>query len=51
MFTVEDSKEKVIEAMKLGARDYIIRSLSKNSFQGKAKFLFKYQVFSNTYTK
>ena len=41
MVTVEDSKEKVIEAMKLGIRDYIVKPLSKNSFQDKVRSLLK----------
>jgi len=41
MVTVEDSKEKVIEAMKLGIRDYIVKPLSMNSFQHKVKTLLK----------
>ena len=41
MVTVEDSKEKVTEAMKLGIRDYIVKPLSMNSFQHKVKTLLK----------
>ncbi len=41
MVTVEDSKEKVIEALKLGIRDYIVKPLSKNSFESKVKSLLK----------
>jgi PleD family two-component response regulator len=41
MVTVEDSKEKVIEAMKLGIRDYIVKPLQKSSFEAKVKTLLK----------
>ena len=41
MVTVEDSKEKVIEAMKLGIRDYIVKPLQKSSFVAKVKTLLK----------
>ena len=41
MVTVEDSKEKVVEAMKLGIRDYIVKPLHKNSFESKVKTLLK----------
>ena len=41
MVTVEDSKEKVIEALKLGIRDYIVKPLSKKSFEEKVKTLLK----------
>lgn len=41
MVTVEDSKEKVIEALKLGIRDYIVKPLSKKSFEEKVKALLK----------
>ncbi len=41
MVTVEDSKEKVIEALKLGIRDYIVKPVSKNSFESKVKSLLK----------
>ena len=40
MVTVEDSKEKVVEALKVGVRDYIVKPLSKNSFEDKVKTLF-----------
>ena len=39
MVTVEDSKEKVVEALKLGIRDYIVKPLSSKSFEGKVKSL------------
>ena len=41
MVTVEDSKEKVIEALKLGIRDYIVKPLQKSSFVAKVKTLLK----------
>ena len=41
MVTVEDSKERVIEALKFGIRDYIVKPLSSESFEGKVKFLLK----------
>ena len=41
MVTVEDSKEKVIEAMKLGIRDYIVKPLQKSGFEAKVKTLLK----------
>ena len=41
MVTVEDSKEKVVEALKLGIRDYIVKPLSSKSFEGKVKSLLK----------
>jgi len=41
MVTVEDSKERVIEALKLGIRDYIVKPLSSKSFEGKVKSLLK----------
>jgi two-component system, chemotaxis family, chemotaxis protein CheY len=41
MVTMEDSKEKVVEAMKLGIRDYIVKPLHKNSFESKVKTLLK----------
>jgi len=41
MVTVEDSREKVIEALKLGIRDYIVKPLSSKSFEGKVKSLLK----------
>ena len=33
MLTVEDSKEKVIEASQFGVKDYIIKPLSKTQFE------------------
>ena len=42
MVTVEDSKEKVVEALKVGVRDYIVKPLSKNSFEDKVKTLLKF---------
>ena len=39
MVTVEDSKERVVEALKLGIRDYIVKPLSSKSFEGKVKSL------------
>ena len=41
MVTVEDSKEKVVEALKLGIRDYIVKPLQKSSFENKVKTLLK----------
>ena len=41
MVTVEDSKERVVEALKLGIRDYIVKHLSSKSFEGKVKPLLK----------
>ena len=41
MVTVEDSKEKVVEALKLGIRDYIVKPLSSRSFEAKVKSLLK----------
>ena len=41
MVTVEDSREKVIEALKLGIRDYIVKPLSSKSFEGKVKSILK----------
>jgi DNA-binding response OmpR family regulator len=41
MVTVEDSKERVIEALKFGIRDYIVQPLSSKSFEGKVKSLLK----------
>ena len=35
MVTVGDSKERVVEALKLGTRDYIVKPLSSKSFEGK----------------
>ncbi len=42
MVTVEDSKEKVVEALTIGIRDYIVKPLSKNSFESKVKTLLKF---------
>ncbi len=42
MVTVEDSKEKVVEALTIGIRDYIVKPLSKNSFESKVKPLLKF---------
>ena len=39
--TVEDSKERVVEALKFGIRDYIVKPLSSKSFEGKVKPLLK----------
>ena len=41
MVTVGDSKERVVEALKLGIRDYIVKPLSSKSFEGKVKSLLK----------
>ena len=41
MVTVEDSKERVVEALKLGICDYIVKPLSSKSFEGKVKSLLK----------
>ena len=41
MVTVEDSKERVVEALKLGIRDYIVKPLSSKIFEGKVKPLLK----------
>ena len=41
MVTVEDSKEKVVEALKMGIRDYIVKPLHKSSFESKVKTLLK----------
>ena len=41
MVTVEDSKERVVEALKLGIRAYIVKPLSSKSFEGKVKSLLK----------
>jgi PleD family two-component response regulator len=41
MVTMEDSKEKVVEALKIGIRDYIVKPLSMNSFESKVKTLLK----------
>lgn len=42
MVTVEDSKEKVVEALKVGVRDYIVKPVSKDSFESKVKTLLKF---------
>jgi two-component system, chemotaxis family, chemotaxis protein CheY len=41
MVTVEDSKERVVEALKLGTHDYIVKSLSSKSFEDKVKSILK----------
>ena len=41
MVTVEDSKERVVEALKLGIRDYIVKPLFSKIFKGKVKSLLK----------
>ena len=41
MVNVEDSKERVVEGLKLGIRDYIVKPLSSKSFEGKVKPLLK----------
>ena len=41
MVTAEDSKERVVEALKLEIRDYIVKPLSSKSFEGKVKSLLK----------
>ena len=41
MVTVEDSKERVVEALKFGIRDYIVKPLSSKIFEGKVKPLLK----------
>ena len=41
MVTVEDSKERVVEALKLEIRDYIVKPLSSKSFEGKVKSILK----------
>ena len=41
MVTVEDSKERVVEALKFGIRDYIVKPLFNKSFEGKVKSLLK----------
>ena len=41
MVTVEDSKEKVVEALKLGIRDYIVKPLGVTNFESKVKTLLK----------
>ena len=41
MVTVEDSKERVVEALKFGIRDYIVKPLSSKSFEGQVKPLLK----------
>ena len=35
MVTVEDSKERVVEALKFGIWDYIVKPLSSKSCEGK----------------
>jgi len=42
MVTVEDSKEKVVEALKVGIHDYMVKPVSKESFEGKVKTLLKF---------
>jgi DNA-binding response OmpR family regulator len=41
MVTVEGSKERVVEALKFGIRNYIVKPLSSKSFEGKVKSLLK----------
>jgi DNA-binding response OmpR family regulator len=41
MVTVGDPKERVVEALKFGIRDYIVKPLSSKSFEGKVKSLLK----------
>ena len=41
MVTVEDQKERVIEAMTIGIRHYIVKPLSKVKFENKVKELLK----------
>jgi two-component system, chemotaxis family, chemotaxis protein CheY len=41
MVTAEDSKERVVEVLKLGIHDYIVKPLSSKSFEGKVKSLLK----------
>ncbi len=41
MVTSEDSKERVVEALKLGIRDYIAKLLSSKIFEGKLKSILK----------
>ena len=41
MVTVEDSKERMVETLKLRIRDYIVKPLSRKSFEGKIKSLLK----------
>ena len=41
MVTVDDSKERVVETLKFGIRDYIVKPLSSKSFEGKVKPLLK----------
>ena len=41
MVTVEDSKERMVEALKFGIRDYIVKPLSSKIFEGKVKPLLK----------
>jgi two-component system, chemotaxis family, chemotaxis protein CheY len=37
--TMEDSKERVVEVLKLRIRDYIVKPLSSKSFEGEVKSL------------
>jgi two-component system, chemotaxis family, chemotaxis protein CheY len=37
MVTVKGSKERVVEVLKLGIRDYIVKPLPSKSFEGKVK--------------
>jgi DNA-binding response OmpR family regulator len=41
MLTEVDSKERVVEVLKFGIRDYIVKPLSSKSFEGKVKSLLK----------
>jgi hypothetical protein len=41
MATVEDSKERVVEALKFGVCGHIVKPLSSKSFEGKVKSLLK----------
>jgi DNA-binding response OmpR family regulator len=41
MVAMEDSKERVVAALKLGIRYYIVKPLSDKSFEGKVKPLLK----------
>jgi len=41
MVTVEGSKERVVEALNFGIRNYIVKPLSSKSFEGKVKSLLK----------
>ena len=47
MVTVEDSKEKVIEAVQIGVKDYIIKPLSKTQFEQKVRTLLKISTSLN----